>query len=64
MRLLRLLVKVVVAAVLGFLCAVVPLAAWMPPWLAGVQTPLVAVLLVVYCGKLLYDTFFYDHYRP
>ena len=31
---------------------------------AQVQAPLTGLVLICYLGKLLYDTLFYDHYRP
>ncbi len=33
-------------------------------WFAFVQVPVVIFLLMCYIGKLLIDTFFYNHYRP
>ncbi len=34
------------------------------PAAVALQTPLAALLLVCFVGKLLYDTLFYDHYWP
>ncbi len=33
-------------------------------WVAYVQVPVVIFLLICYLGKLLIDTFFYNHYEP
>jgi hypothetical protein len=32
-------------------------------WFAYIQVPLIIFLLVCYIGKLLIDTFFYNHYK-
>jgi hypothetical protein len=33
-------------------------------WFAYVQVPVVIFVFICYVGKLLIDTFFYNHYRP
>jgi len=33
-------------------------------WFAYVQVPVVVFVFICYIGKLLMDTFFYDHYQP
>ena len=63
-RLLRALLRVAVAAVFATLCATVPLADWAPRWVHQLQLPAAVFLLIAYCGKVLYDTLFYDHFRP
>ena len=63
-RLPGLIVKAVCAVALALLCAVAPLAQLVPVGLVQVQVPVVMVILFCYLGKLLIDTFFYDHFRP
>ncbi len=59
-----LIVRAVIASLVAWILATVPLpvvpAHW---WVAFVQVPVVIFFLVCYIGKLLMDTFFYDHYR-
>jgi hypothetical protein len=62
-RLLRLLLKAGVAALLAGLCAIAPLSTWAPHWLSQVQGAVAILALLCYLGKLLYDTLFFDHYR-
>ncbi len=59
-----LIVRAVIAAVVAWLLATVPLPI-VPShvWVAFVQVPFVIFLFVCYMGKLLIDTFFYDRYR-
>jgi hypothetical protein len=64
MRLSRVLLRATVAALLAMFCAVAPLAEWAPGWVQQVQAPVAVVVLICYCGKVLYDTFFFDHFRP
>ncbi|MCI0475427.1 MAG: hypothetical protein L0Y55_04215 [Anaerolineales bacterium] len=35
-----------------------------PKWFAFVQVPFVIFVFICYIGKLLIDTFFYNHYKP
>jgi hypothetical protein len=63
-RLLRALFRALIAAVFATLCATVPLTEWAPRWLQLAQAPVAVFLLIAYCGKVLYDTFFFDHFRP
>ena len=58
------LAKSAFAILLASACAIIPLAEWAPIWLTQVQAPLTGLVLICYLGKLLYDTLFYDHYRP
>lgn len=41
-----------------------PLPWELPTWVYEARTGLAVALLVCFLGKLLYDTLFYDHYRP
>ncbi len=56
--------KALAALALAMVCAVLPLAEWAPLWFLKIQLPITSFVLVCYLGKLLYDTFFYDHYWP
>ncbi|MBI5876895.1 MAG: hypothetical protein HZB53_04525 [Chloroflexi bacterium] len=60
----RLAIRVAAAIVVGTICATVPLADWTPHWISRAQMPAAIFGVVVYSGKLLYDTLFYDHYWP
>ena len=62
-RLGRLLVELALGTVLALFLLLVPLA-WLGPLVAALQVPLAVVMIVCLLGKLLYDTLFYDHYRP
>jgi hypothetical protein len=63
-RLLRALLRAAIAAVFAMVCATVPLAEWAPRWVIQLQVPAAVFLLIAYFGKVLYDTLFYDHFRP
>lgn len=64
-RLRNLIVRSLIAALIAWLLTSAPLAEIAPhSWFAFVQVPLVIFLLICYIGKLLIDTFFYDHYQP
>ena len=63
-RLAGFIVKGILAIFMAMLCAVVPLAALAPSAVVRAQGPVIMVMLLCYLGKLLIDTFFYDHYRP
>lgn len=63
-RILAAVVKAAFAILLAMICAVLPLYEWAPVWFISVQLPVTSLVLVCYLGKLLYDTLFYDHYRP
>ena len=64
LRWLRLFSKALMALTFALLCAFMPIAAWAPPWFVQFQCAIMASLLVIYTGKLLFDTLFYDHYWP
>lgn len=58
-------IRVVIAALLAWILATVPLPQLAPQtWVAFVQVPVVVFFLICYIGKLLIDTLFYDHYKP
>ena len=52
--------KVALAGAIFFVVIVVPLPFWTPRWFELYQVPVATMLFVMYLGKLLYDTFFYD----
>jgi fumarate reductase subunit C len=59
-----LVVRVLAAVALALAVMLLPLPRWTPAWVAYVQVPVVAFLLICCLGKLLYDTLFYNRYRP
>ncbi|MDE3088100.1 MAG: hypothetical protein KGJ80_01785 [Chloroflexota bacterium] len=60
-----LLIRVVIATLIAWLLATVPLPSVAPQtWFAFIQVPVVVFFLICYFGKLLIDTFFYDRYNP
>lgn len=64
-RLRSLLLRVIVAAVIAWILATMPLPPIAPQkFFAYVQVPIVVFVLVCYIGKLMIDTFFYNHYQP
>lgn len=63
-RLVGFFIRVLVAMLMAALCAVAPLAVLVPVGVVQAQGPVIMLLLLCYIGKLLIDTFFYDHYRP
>ncbi len=59
------ILKVVIAALLAWLLASAPLPSFArEAWFPYVQVPVVVFVLICYIGKLMLDTFFYNHYRP
>lgn len=63
-RVRRLIVKSLFAVLVAWLLMSAPLAEIAPrTWFAFVQVPIAIFLLICYIGKLLIDTFFYDHYQ-
>jgi hypothetical protein len=60
-----LILRAVIASLVAWVLATAPLPV-IPThlWVAFVQVPVVIFFLICYIGKLLIDTFFYDHYRP
>jgi len=63
-RLKRFLVRFLVVVVIVSVITVAPIE-W-PWWLSQSQVSAAALAFLVVCtlGALLYDTLFYDHYRP
>ncbi len=60
-----LIARAVVASIVAWLLATVPLpSVTSHAWFAYVQVPLAVFVFICYMGKLLIDTFFYDRYRP
>ncbi len=57
--------RVAAASLIAWLIASAPVPRIEPyMWFAYVQVPIAIFLLICYLGKLLIDTFFFDHYRP
>lgn len=64
-RVQTLIVRSIIASLIAWILTSVPLAEIAPrTWFAFVQVPIVIFLLICYIGKLLIDTFFYNHYQP
>ena len=62
-RLRRFLERVALAAAILFVVIVLPLPFWTPRWFELFQVPVAVMLFIMYLGKLLYDTLFYDRYQ-
>ncbi len=58
------LLKALTAMFVALLFVLVPMPLMQTPRLGLVKDALVVLVLVCYLTKLLYDTLFYDHYRP
>jgi len=56
----RLFQRVIIAAAVAFLIAVVPLPLWTPKWFLYWQVPAVVFIFVCYLGKLIIDTIVYS----
>ncbi len=63
-KMLYVLQRVLAAIIVAIIVMLMPAPGIFPPWLVKLQMPVTIVLLICYLGKLLYDTLFYDHYRP
>lgn len=60
-----LIVRALIATVIAWILATAPLPGFLPrTWFVQIQVAIVAFLLICYIGKLMIDTFFYDHYKP
>jgi hypothetical protein len=61
---LFLIVRVLIATLITVVFATVPLPS-IPSykWVAFVQVPIVVFLFICYIGKLIVDTFYYNHYK-
>jgi hypothetical protein len=63
-RLTPFLIRLFIATLVAWMLATVPLPRLTSQqWFAYMQVPLIIFLLVCYIGKLLIDTFFYNHYK-
>ena len=63
-RLTALISQSVFAALVAWFILTAPLPAIAPnTWFAYLKVPIVVFILICYMGKLLFDTFFYDHYK-
>ncbi len=60
----RLLVRATVAAVALVVALLIPLPGFTPQLFVMLYVPLVVLSFIIYIGKLVLDTFFYDHYQP
>ncbi len=60
----RMVLRALIAAIILWLGLSVPLPFTPAKFFVYVQVPVVIFLFVIYSGKLLYDTFFYDRYVP
>lgn len=57
-------IRVVIATMVAWFVATMPLPAIAPQKLvAFVQVPIVVFVFICYIGKLFIDTLFYDHYK-
>lgn len=52
----KFLERLILAAAITFLVAVIPLPVWTPNWFLYWQVPVAVFLFIVYIGKLLIDT--------
>ncbi len=60
-----LIIRSLIASFVAWVLATIPVPNVAPyHWFAYVQVPIVIFLLICYIGKLLIDTFFYNHYQP
>jgi hypothetical protein len=63
-RLQSFIIRLFIATLIAWILATVPLPRLTSQqWFAYIQVPLIIFLLVCYIGKLLIDTFFYNHYK-
>jgi hypothetical protein len=64
-RLATLVSRSVFAGLVAWFIATVPLPTIAPnTWFAYIKVPIVIFILICYLGKLFFDTFFFDHYKP
>ena len=57
---IRVVLVTLVALVLIYWPLPVPLA----HFIGSIRVPAIIIISICYIGKLLYDTLYYDHYRP
>ncbi|MBI5650287.1 MAG: hypothetical protein HZC40_07575 [Chloroflexi bacterium] len=63
-RLTPFLIRFFIATLIAWMLATVPLPRLTAQqWFAYIQIPIIIFLLVCYIGKLLIDSFFYNHYN-
>ncbi len=62
-HLARVFARAVLAAIILVLALALPLPPNMPWLFHMVYVPLAILSFIIYIGKLLIDTFFYDHYE-
>ncbi len=61
-HLARVILRALVATLILWLAVSIPLPRLTPQFLVTARVPVVIFLFIVYIGKLLIDTFFYDRY--
>lgn len=60
----RVAVRALIATLLLWVFVLIPLPRETPQLFVMLQVPAAVFLFIVYIGKLLYDTFFFNHFRP
>ena len=60
----RVAARALMAAVVLVVALAVPLPGFTPRLFVMIYVPLLVAGFIIYIGKLLYDTFFYDRYKP
>lgn len=60
----RVAARALLAAAILVVALAMPLPGFTPHLFVEVYVPLLVAGFVIYIGKLLYDTFFYDRYKP
>lgn len=55
--------RAIIASLIVFALAHVPLPTWTPTWVAFAVPGVLVFLLICYLGKVLFDTLFFDHYH-
>lgn len=59
-KIVRVAVRVIIAAALLWMIATIPLPALDGQLVVYIRLPLAVFIFIVYVGKTLYDTFFYE----
>jgi len=59
-----LLIRIALALAIAVALMFAPTFHMTPRWFAFGVVPVVVFLLICYIGKLLYDTLFFDRYKP
>ncbi len=60
----RVAARALIAAGVLVLALALPIPAFSPWFFHMVYVPIAILSFIIYIGKLLLDTFFYDHYKP